>query len=493
MSKLLPLNPDSPDVELVDPARAMSLLAVRRGEISPTVPTLPKVVGGMWHECDLAQQETAWTWRDGELDLFITSPFADDNGLGERFEVLNRPARLILETGDVLEARLGDLSARGGSINLQKGFACRTHTLSLASWTWRPNTPKCIWVGELDAKIGDGNLVLCDRALRDSGHLRLRGAYDLYLVRRCSGGGVIVVDTGGRELDHSALAIDFAALEFALGQSLELTHLTAFADDGSIVGAAGLGFDGLGRSNAGRRPPAADRRDLNALSEESIAEYRWVPVLFERVAERLRRDGEDSPLSIPIAAYLDSLSGRIHASYLMSQVALEAFASALVESQGSLLVKDSKAWLRFVDERRHELVEHAIDEQAARRLVNKVKNAQQAPSTDRVHDALRHLELDVPKEALTEVERRNAVAHRYVMAKESTADVQALADRLAIVQTLLVALVAKYVGYDGPIVGWEWIHGRRRVPSWWDWKRSPEARRRYLALDPSLVGEDGDD
>jgi hypothetical protein len=122
--------------------------------------------------------------------------------------------------------------------------------------------------------------------------------------------------------------------------------------------------------------------------------------------------------------------------------------------------------------------------------VNKVINAQQAPSTDRVLTALKHFGLTVPKVALDEVGRRNVVAHRYLMAVESTADWQELADRVAIVQTLLVAVLAKRVGFEGPIVGWEWAHGRLKIPDWWPWKRLDEARRHYLVLDPASVTQE---
>lgn len=44
----------------------------------------------------------------------------------------------------------------------------------------------------------------------------------------------------------------------------------------------------------------------------------------------------------------------------------------------------------------------------------------------------------------------------------------------------MVALIAKHVGFRGPIIGWAWIRGPHKIPEWWPWEPLPEARQRYL-------------
>ncbi|AKT37339.1 uncharacterized protein CMC5_014720 [Chondromyces crocatus] len=410
------------------------------------------------------------------------------DALNGMFGDLNQRAEFALETGDVVEARFVHIRARGTRLDLEHKTLDSTHTLRLDSWTWKPKGTSCMWIGVLEgAQFNVSNLVLHGQGWWSSQHLRLRGEYDLYLVTQRKGDAVtLVIDTHGRPLDHDILGTDLLALEFVLGCHVQVHRLTAIDTHGQIVGAAGLDFGSGQRGEWNRRCPVAGPSELLATNDESPEEHIWIPSLFERVARHLHDERQDSPLFTGIAAYLHSLSSHIHASYLLVQVGLEALCSQLVAANTHVLVKDSKTWKHFVDEHKSQILEHAIDEDAGRKLLGKVLNAHQAPSSDRVLTALKHFALNIPQVAISEIKRRNAAAHQFVMAKESTARCQELADRLAIVQTLLIAVIAKYLGFDGPIVGWEWAQGRRKVPDWWSWKKLDEARRRYLVFDPNI-------
>jgi hypothetical protein len=47
---------------------------------------------------------------------------------------------------------------------------------------------------------------------------------------------------------------------------------------------------------------------------------------------------------------------------------------------------------------------------------------------------------------------------------------------------MLVAMMAKYIGYQGPIVGWEKDDlGWATIPSWWQHGAEAEAERVYIA------------
>jgi hypothetical protein len=461
--------------------------------VVPAEPSLPRVKSFTWGEFSGASDHTEWSFDDGELDLLVYGPgVAGPDGLAKMFGVLNQSGEFVFDTGDKLEARFVHVWSSDTSINVERKQAITTHALRLDSWTWHPRNVESLWLGILEGAVVDySNLVLHGKKWWSAKHLRLRGTYDLYVVKTKPGPVALVVDTGGRRLDHEVLGTDILALEFVMGRPLHLNYLTALGPDEAVVGAAGLGFARSRPRHCNRRCPVAGERELYFIADETIAEHLWVPVLFELVAKRLQAEGQDSPLLTAIAAYLDSLTGHIHANYLLAQVALEAFCAGVVEATSGVLVKNPKAWVGFVEQKRTDFLAHAIDEEAGRKLVNKVINAQNAPSTDRVATALTHFGLTVPQQALREVARRNTAAHRYVMAQESTADPEELADRVAIVQTLLVAVIAKYIGFSGPIVGWEWAHGRRTIPAWWPWERLSQARRRYMVLDPAINTEDG--
>jgi hypothetical protein len=62
------------------------------------------------------------------------------------------------------------------------------------------------------------------------------------------------------------------------------------------------------------------------------------------------------------------------------------------------------------------------------------------------------------------------IIHAAIMFKESQADVDAYLRKNAIVRTMLVALVARVVGYKGAIVGWNHPPGHAYSepdPAWW--------------------------
>lgn len=82
-------------------------------------------------------------------------------------------------------------------------------------------------------------------------------------------------------------------------------------------------------------------------------------------------------------------------------------------------------------------------------------------------------------------EGRGLIVHAAIMFKESQADVDAYLRKNAIVRTMLVALVAKVVGYQGAIIGWNHRPGHAYEEpdtSWWpvDQAVRTAARRMYL-------------
>jgi hypothetical protein len=76
---------------------------------------------------------------------------------------------------------------------------------------------------------------------------------------------------------------------------------------------------------------------------------------------------------------------------------------------------------------------------------------------------------------------RNQAVHRLLMnADDEHRDVERDLDRIAMIRTLVLAVLAKRVHYTGPILGWDG-HDRFGSPKWWvPTADTPAARRRYV-------------
>jgi hypothetical protein len=486
--ELLPFNPASPDVQVVGEPLARALRAALGKKLDAVVQqplNLPRPMKLTWAGESFDCVDTTWSTVGGSIEVALRQPIGSDTRLERLFGMMNEPATFELEGGGTLQAKLAHLTGRGHAVNIQRKTATATFTLLLDGWTWLPPSDVSIWVGRLEGtrRIDDGNLAICSDGGWSGRNLFLAGKYDLCVISSgATGASILTVSTHGQPLDHATFGTDFMAMEFVLGRPLGLEQLIAVNADLEAVGAMGFGYGAAVEKGRPGRSPVAQRQDLFANFEETDAEHFYLPVLFGLISESFHREGPDAAVVTAVSAYLDSVISNVHVAYLLAQVALEALASAMVPATQSVLVTNSGEWLAFVERHEDEIRALARSPTESSKLLNKVRSAQQAPSTDRVVAALLHCKLDVPDAAKKEISRRNASAHRYVMAPESTADAEELADRLATVQTLLVALIAEHVGFTGPILGWEWIRGRHKIPSWWPWERSAQARRRYLVV-----------
>jgi hypothetical protein len=260
------------------------------------------------------------------------------------------------------------------------------------------------------------------------------------------------------EVGREAVATDFMALQFALGRPLVLETLVGTDADLKPVSAMGLRL-GV-RGTGGHRCPVPERLDTT---------IQWQAALFQRVAQAQCGQGVDT-LTVPLGAYLDGIASHIDLAYLAAQVGLEAFATRIVRDVARQpIVKSSSEWLRWVKANEDAISEHAVDADAARKLLGKINNAHHGATGERVEAALRLHQLAVPEEVVEEIRRRSRSVHGYVMAGVGgERDIIKDVDRRDIVLTLLAALVAKHVGFDGPIVGWARDErGNPAVPAWW--------------------------
>jgi hypothetical protein len=471
----LPFDPRSPRTRVVGGALGRLLLAVRDGVVRPERPNVKAVRSWRWGGEALPGDQTELVWSEAGLHLVLHG-FGWDrhDGFARVSGKLNQPAVLELADGDTLTARFANVF--NTSFAMREGWATHSYSVALDSWTWTaPGVCPTYWLGHLDgARTDSGNLVPYSSGTWSRSHLRFDGNYIIHVLTTGQAGTVLVVDTQGRTLDPALLGKDVRALEFAVGQSVSLRDLVAVDDEHAIVGACDPCFPD--RTASGRRCPVPERGPTPAT---------WVPVLAGLVAKRLGLETrEDDPATLATAAYLESLTGNIHVGYLVGQVGLEAISKHWAPASPPSLVKDTPTWRAFVKSHEDEISALARGDDEARILLSRLNDNVCGPAAGAaVLAALAAADLAVTPQEQKELSRRNAAAHGLVMYKGEPPDVQELADRLALVQTLLVALLAKLVGYTGPIEGWKWGGDTLTRPTWWTVEDQEEAHVVYVAID----------
>jgi hypothetical protein len=484
------LDPKEPNVRVLPEVLARTLVALYTEELATERPVFPEPKAWTWGSTSFPLEGMSLNVvaDEGAVILLRGFKWLDAPGFRERVRDPNVPARIDFADETQFSARFATWTGSGTTAGEAGCF--EHHTLDLECWTWQPRDPAHVWVAQVHGpRLRATNLVVCGAKGSAACGLRVECTYDVHLLKSRTGKLFAVVDTRGAPLDLLTLGHDFQALEFALGSALRFDPFVAVDGARRIVGAAGP-WSSPDRSTRAQRCPVPAARPTD--------EGCWIPVFARLLATKMREsDREDSPLLIASTAYLDSLSRHVHGRYLVAQVALEAIAKQFVKATQEHLVADVGRWKAFVAEQEKAVTELARDAPSATKLMNKLRdNIFQAPAGDRVVAALQAHGLVVPQVALTELSRRNWVAHDFVMFRDDKAEPDDLAMRIAIVQTLLVALVAKHIGYRGPILGWEQDKSRSEmIPAWWPHEDDVEAHRRYLALEdgPDSEGAAGSD
>lgn len=460
-------------VSLVDSCAWLVQRLVLDGEqLQP--PTLPPVIGGSWGECTL---EGLW----GPLSIdgpelvwevnVVHGAAAEAEERLLRIEALrNQPASLHLADGTRVSAKFGHWRRWGGRPGMSPGYTCDFNV-------WNIDGPRAArWVGKLSGGgFLNGNLSVSGPGRFSANHMRLEGNYRWHIFSREKDGDVfdVVIDGGPSPLQHELLGSDFNALQFAFGAPMQLDTLIAFDDPGNVVGCSGVQ---LGGNRITKRRRRADGPVPDDVSEEC-----WVPVLFNRLANAMTSN--DLPWGLVCNTYLDSAhDATIDGGYLKLHVALEAFGKALLNkeeaAQGGAktplrrLVGDKDEWTAWVKAHANELRAMVAEGERAEVFIDKVRSAMNLPSSGVVADALSRLKppLVIDEAALEELDKRNIPAHHGTMNKPGVDyDVDRDTERVDILRSLLVALVARACGYDGAISGWVrgGAAGWKPQPGWW--------------------------
>jgi hypothetical protein len=351
---------------------------------------------------------------------------------------------------------------------------------------WIHGKPPSAWLVPLgSARLRRGNLVTIDGDIAGPHHssisnLRLEGNYTWHVIRRdqdC----FALVDPGGAFLDQKLVRYDFEALQGVLGAPLRAEVFSGLAAAGNVTCWAAPLMGGHLGGGAPAVPPVP----------ESLGPECWEPVFFEAVAKTMSTT-DPVPLFMALGGYLDSVSEYpVQLSYLRLQVTLEALCR-YEEPDMPSLIRNKASWRDWCKSQRAAIEDQATtDPGAAQRLFAHVRQApQQRPEGDAVAKHLSSLGLSISDELLDEVrEGRNEVVHRLRMSGDSEDwNVERIADRIAMIRTLVLAVLAKRVQYGGPIVGWDG-HDRFGSPKWWvPAADTAAARRRYVCSRPASTG-----
>lgn len=373
-------------------------------------------------------------------------------------------------------------------------------TIEMSTWFVLNGDEPSIWIGRLDGSLPvdfGGNMVV-ERTRADGlrlghgCHFRFAGTYTSYLVQSGPSEARIwhwVVDTDAGMPDREALERDFQVLQFVLGRQLRAPILLGIGGDGQTV-AVTTGAGTRSSLHPRSAPPVPINRDNDDRIDAS-----WASLLFDRVSAMLTaRPDTRTPIWMALDSYLDSMGQHLDADYLRLHVGLEALAYwwlRLNNEDERMVVKDKTAWKRWVKENSGSIRALAA-EGFEESLVNKVMGVYRLSSGRVVPSAFLAHGLPLPEELSKELEERDVVVHQGLMAPEGY-DADRDFRRIAMVRTLLVALICKAVGYNGAINGWE--RGRAgyalEPTSWWSVNENDRklAHRVYVA---EVSADDGE-
>lgn len=345
-------------------------------------------------------------------------------------------------------------------------------------WILQKEDP-VFWIGKLEGPTHEalpGNLAIYAKNGTCT-NFRLQGLYTYYLLQHKGNWRLVIDNPDRKRLNKEGLEADFLALEFVFGRQLKLHLLDGINEQGELVARSG-GFYGVENPSNHSELPVPILRNQEVLFFEAISK-----ALKEQPGVRL---------NIPLVTYLDALTGHLDIAYMRLQIALEAFAFWVLKSKGDAkerLVEDLKEWEKWVRNHKTDIYKHArkgIDDATSKKLADdfyiKVKTAGKHASGVRTAEAFALFGLETTEAMDEEISLRNPVVHKMMMV-DGEYDIHRESARVGMVRALLVALVAKVVGYQGDIGGSKYLDGGK----WWKTvsKRVPL----YRAGEPPAIEE----
>lgn len=334
---------------------------------------------------------------------------------------------------------------------LSMGSTGTTATAALQGWRWSATTdraptlwcarlmfvtskpPVVLWwpnAGNMLLAV-DGSLTRSWRFATDRGPaFVVRNGDDWYLAMDARGEGAPDAD-----LVHLVRSV----LGFVLGEPLSLGLFRPVTADGVQPGLVHAGLLGHRDRRATRQPPALP--------------FDCAPTHTAAFVEALLRLSVDAPLLRVIHLYFASLSGFVESNFLHAWVGLEALASWRLKSDrrtdgGPQRLADHKAWLRWVKTHQAEIESLAMPG-LEESLVGRVRSSGDGRPT-KVQRVFRGLGIQWTAEMDVAEKVRHGVVHEGAIPDDDQ-DWERDRARVGLVKTMLTALLANIVGYDGPI------------------------------------------
>ena len=384
-----------------------------------------------------------------------------------RADLRNKPCRGVLADGSTFTA---DIS-HGESSDNTFYFECYRWLVKHVA------SNPCTWIARIEGRphLGIGNLsvnlYMPDPDVGARPHLaqrglRLQGHHTYYVVSHQEH-DYLVIDTGGEPLDMKQLSFDFMALEFVSGTWLGLGPIHGLNADGEVVAHAG-GSYGHRRRNVGHeisRP---------AIGRPQVVERGWAIAFFDATCATHKLHPEYD-LDSAIGFYLNSIGDIVDGECLKLHIALEGLAMRMFKKAKVYKTKDHTSWLRWCDDNAAAIKSLSLEGKDAS-LFEAVRRADAVGTSSVVESAFTQFHIKLPPSVLTELETRNKLVHKGRLPRSVPFDVDRYVLHADAPRTLLLALIAKAVGYDGPIRGYDkHDSGWPSVPDWWPMAKTPPA------------------
>lgn len=334
--------------------------------------------------------------------------------------------------------------------------------------------PARLWVGELDCKIPHttDNLVVVVRGINGRSTrmrcgLRLQGnKYTYFIVPRTEGArcGVLLDLAGDPAPEFSTLDDDLRSMEVALGQPVQIDVLYAYDDAERLLGYSDADIRRKS-SSYGQREKSADSPVPTFLSR--IA---WVAPFFTSLSQAFGRH-DSTALKGAMLSYVESVGdSTIDERYIRLHLAIGALAHAVLQEQSPdalKIVRDGDKWRDWLMTQQGVLAQHAFPQAVDDLMASLIRAGRPDPDL-LIRRALEYLDLPLLPELKEELDHRDTAIEAGIMGGDFANDLEAMVRRVQILRVILVALLARWIGYDGALNGWARDRSNVYQPAaWW--------------------------
>ncbi len=437
-------------IDQLDPTLGHRLLQLVEGGL-PESPPFATATSGRCGDLDLSRNVIVTIDRN-IVKIAVTTDEHPIGRLSRRGEAgserpRNVPLKLAFADGSRLEC---EIAAETGSYN---------HEIYLEGHHWTRTICEgepVLWVGELWSRMAlrIGNLSLSTPAQRTHHGLLLKGQQQWFVLQH--GDHKLVAIVGPVQFDK--LRDDLKCMEFTYGTPIHIGPLLGLDASGKVMSARSVGH--LERNLSGGRAPVPD--DL-------WGEETWLPYFFGLLTAKVSEHGVQHLLA-GLSCYVDTQVTHFDGAYLLSQVGLEAVLKQVAsEEDRASPVHNLAEWKETAGAicSLPDVVNHFKDEQDAANLRGTLAYAGEASPMRILQRFLMRYDVKLPKDVKEEIRKRNVAAHQFFTG-EDYHQPDDLDCRQQMVLTVIAAIIACHIGYEGPLTGYVPDDlGVRPSPPWW--------------------------